>query len=274
MAWVSSGPGVTTPTLGSAAVLRTDEIARWTRTFGVSDEQIRRDHAISHILVALAALDGPGIVFYGGTALGRVHLPTFRLSEDIDLLVEPRKEWAARIEEHVPRQLRRHVGPGTWDPGPTLVPDSAPARLVTGTVSVRVQLVTLDAEHSRWPVERRQLEMRYADAPSVEMVVPTRSAFAAMKTLAWADRHAPRDLADLAALAELGALDLTAADLVADMGGWRPTAAMFEHIPSTEAATDKPTPPSTGLSSSGCATTHAPRNTSHAASKKARPNPR
>jgi hypothetical protein len=220
-----------TPTSGSGAVLRNSEIARWANTFRATDEQIRRDHVISHVLVALAALDGSGLVFYGGTALARVHLPDFRLSEDIDLLVDPREDWAARIEEQVPRRLRRHVGAATWDPGPTQVPDRAPARLVTGAISVRVQLVALDAEQARWPVERRPLEMRYADAEQVDLVVPTRSAFAAMKTLAWADRHAPRDLADLAALAELGALDPAGADLVADMAGWRPTPAMFQHIP-------------------------------------------
>jgi hypothetical protein len=73
--------------------------------------------------------------------------------------------------------------------------------------------------------------MRYGDAPSVEMVVPIRSAFTAMKTLAWADRHAPRDLADLAALAELDAFDAEGAALVADMGGWRPIPAIFDHMP-------------------------------------------
>jgi hypothetical protein len=212
-------------------MLRRDELARWAGTFGVADEQIRRDHLISHILVALATLDGPGIVFYGGTALARTHLPVFRLSEDVDLLVDPRKDWAARVEEHMPRALRRHVGAVNWDPGPSGIPDRASARLVAGPVSVRVQLVTLDPEQARWPVERRRLDMRYADAPAMEMTVPTRSAFTAMKTLAWADRHAPRDLADLAALAELGAFDPAGAALVADLGGWLPIPAIFDHVP-------------------------------------------
>jgi hypothetical protein len=212
-------------------MLRRDELAHWARTFGVADEQVRRDHLISHILIAVATLDGPGIVFYGGTALARTHLPTFRLSEDVDFLVDPRKDWAARVQEHLPRALRRHVGAVTWDPGPIGLPDRAPARLVAGALSVRVQLVTLDPEQARWPVERRGLEMRYADAPMVEMTVPTRSAFMAMKTLAWADRHAPRDLADLAALAELGVFDVAGAALVADMGGWPPIPAIFDRVP-------------------------------------------
>lgn len=73
-------------------MLLRDEIRRWATVFGAADEQIRRDHLISHILVALAGLDGDGLVFYGGTALARTHLPTFRLSEDVDLLVTPRAE--------------------------------------------------------------------------------------------------------------------------------------------------------------------------------------
>jgi hypothetical protein len=212
-------------------MLRRDELAHWARTFGVADEQVRRDHVISLILTAVAAFESPGLVFYGGTALARTHLATFRLSEDVDFLVEPRRDWAARVEEHLPRALRRHVGTVTWDPGPTAVPDRAPARLVAGGLSVRVQLVALDPEQARWPVERRKLVMRYADAPAAALTVPTRSAFAAMKTLAWADRHAPRDLADLAALAELGAFDVAGATLVADMGGWHPIPAMFDHVP-------------------------------------------
>ena len=212
-------------------MLRRDELAHWARIFGAADEQIRRDHIISHVLVALASLEGAGIVLFGGTALARTHLPTFRLSEDVDLLVDPRTEWAARVEGLLPRALRRHVGAVIWDPGPTGVPDRAPARLVAGALSVRVQLLALDTEWARWPVERRRLEMRYADAPAVEMTVPTRAAFSAMKTLAWADRSAPRDLADLAALAELGAFDPVGAALVAAMGGWRPPSSAFDQLP-------------------------------------------
>jgi predicted nucleotidyltransferase component of viral defense system len=178
-------------------------------------------------------------VFYGGTALSRTHLPDFRLSEDVDLLVSPRVEWAERIERELPRALRRHVGPSVWDPAPTIVPERAAARLVAGGLSIRVQLVPYDVEQRRWPVERHPIETRYADAPPIELTVPTRATFAAMKTLTWADRHAPRDLADLAALARIGALDAAAANLVVDMAGWRPIPALFDTIPDrTRAAWD------------------------------------
>lgn len=208
-------------------MLRRGELARWAAAFGVADEQVRRDHLISHILGALAALDGPGLVFYGGTALARTHLDTFRLSEDVDLLVEPRAGWAARIESDLPGRLRRHFGTVRWDPPPS----TKVGRLVAGALSVRVQLEVLDAEWSRWPVERRPLVMRYADTTPAELAVPTLSAFAAMKSCAWADRHAPRDLADLAALTGLGAFDAAGAALVKDMAGWRPPGAEFDHMP-------------------------------------------
>lgn len=212
-------------------MLLREEIRHWARVFGVADEQIRRDHLISHILVALAALDCDGLVFYGGTALARTHLPTFRLSEDVDLLVTPRGEWARRVEEHLPRALRRGFGAVSWRPAPTEVPAAAPVFLVVGRLTVRIQLQELDAEQAPWPLERRELELRYGDAGTAEMWVPTRSAFAAMKTLAWADRHAPRDLADLAQLASTGGFDLNTARLVYDMSGTWPRPHLFSSLP-------------------------------------------
>jgi hypothetical protein len=61
------------------------------------------------------------------------------------------------------------------------------------------------------------------------LTVPTLSAFAASKTMAWHDRHAPRDLYDVWGLAELGALDEAAADLFAQLGptGQPPRSWMF-----------------------------------------------
>ncbi|MGH9023726.1 MAG: hypothetical protein ACRDV9_11630 [Acidimicrobiia bacterium] len=54
--------------------------------------------------------------------------------------------------------------------------------------------------------------------------------------MAWAERHAPRDLADLAALAELAAFDAASIDLVRDMGGWRPPGAEFDQLPTATRA--------------------------------------
>ncbi len=138
----------------------------------MADEQVRRDHLVSHVLAALGSLHQDGLVFYGGTALARTRLPRFRLSEDVDLLVVPRQEWAKRIEETLPAALRRGFGTVQWRPAPTDVPSGGAASLVAGDRVVQLQLVTLDREERRWPLEGRTLEMRYADAPPTTMTVP------------------------------------------------------------------------------------------------------
>lgn len=212
-------------------MLRSEEISYWAGVFGVADEQVRRDHLVSHVLATVGSLDADGLVFYGGTALARTYLPRFRLSEDIDLLAAPRSEWASRIERVLPAALRRNFGEARWRPGPTDVPDATAAVLIADGLRVRIQIVSLDAEQRRWPVGRRALEMRYADAPDTTMTVPTLTTFAAMKTIAWEDRKLARDLADLAALAELGALDTDAAFLVRKMAGWRPYPTLYERLP-------------------------------------------
>lgn len=64
-----------------------------------------------------------------------------------------------------------------------------------------------------WPLERRQLEQRYGDAPPAELLVPTLAAFVAGKTVTWCDRRASRDLWDLWALDRIGAFEPDVADL-------------------------------------------------------------
>ena len=58
----------------------------------------------------------------------------------------------------------------------------------------------------------RQIEQRYRDARPAMLQVPTVCSFAGWKTDAWCARQASRDLYDLWALAERGAID---ADTVA-----------------------------------------------------------
>jgi Nucleotidyl transferase AbiEii toxin, Type IV TA system len=65
----------------------------------------------------------------------------------------------------------------------------------------------------------------------VGLRVPTLAAFAAMKTIAWADRHAARDLYDLAGLARLGALDGQAKELFKAHMGWSLAPHLFEGLP-------------------------------------------
>ncbi|MGH3384233.1 MAG: nucleotidyl transferase AbiEii/AbiGii toxin family protein [Nocardioidaceae bacterium] len=75
------------------------ELDRYTSDFAVARTQIRRDHAISHVLGALA--DSPAtdqLIFYGGPALSRTLLPQLRLSEDVDLIACGDR---AEVAEHV-----------------------------------------------------------------------------------------------------------------------------------------------------------------------------
>jgi hypothetical protein len=46
-------------------MLGRSELAHWAARFGVPDDQIRRDHVITHILVSLAATEANDVVFYG-----------------------------------------------------------------------------------------------------------------------------------------------------------------------------------------------------------------
>jgi len=196
-------------------VLDRGDLAEATRTFGVSEAQVHRDHLIGHMLAVVSDLDVP-LVFFGGTALAWTHLPKGRLSEDIDLLVADNRAVAADVvEQELPRRLRREFPGAAWDPELVGVSSTRPARLVTpGGLVVRVQL--LDAERQGWshiPTETRILVRRYRDLPQTTTRVPTISGFASMKTLAWTDRRVARDLFDLAGLAVAGALTREAADL-------------------------------------------------------------
>lgn len=79
--------------------------------FGVAEHQVRRDHVISHALAALSQIDDARLIFFGGTALARTHLPDLRLSEDIDLIaLSPRAALAADIQDVLIARLGRAVG--------------------------------------------------------------------------------------------------------------------------------------------------------------------
>lgn len=188
--------------------------------FGVSEEQVRRDHLIAHVLAALAELQLPDLVFLGGTALSWTHLPDGRQSEDIDLMTNDRGATAAAVEERIPRLLRSEFPGAAWDPGLRAVRGAAHARLTTldGLV-VRIQL--LDTERQGWheiPTTSERLVNRYRDVPATTMLVPTLAGFAAMKTLAWTDRRTARDPYDLAGLAALECLDTVRGSYAASLG--------------------------------------------------------
>lgn len=216
-------------------MLHPEELAAVAEEFGVSDEQVRRDHLLSHLLSVLSERAADDVVFFGGTALARTHLPHGRLSEDLDLVALPRRTDVVRhVESLLAHGVRRDFGRLTWDPPLSAVRDVDPAVLRTNEgLTVRVQLLD-PIGYPPWPTEVRPLIQRYRDAPPASLVVPTLAAFVASKTAAWHDRRAPRDLYDLCALASRAAVDGTAADLFARLGptGRTPKAWMFDSAPS------------------------------------------
>jgi predicted nucleotidyltransferase component of viral defense system len=83
--------------------------------YGTPVSQVQRDHLLSHVLARLPDLV-PGATFSGGTALCRTHLPDWRLSEDIDLLVDDRdateRPWTAAWQGPCDGSFRTSRWPG------------------------------------------------------------------------------------------------------------------------------------------------------------------
>lgn len=114
----------------------------------------------------------------------------------------------------------------TWNPPLEAVRETDPGIAHTDDgLTVRIQLLA-SAGYPGWPTETRTLQQRYSDAPTATLRVPTRDAVAAWKTVAWHHRSAPRDLYDLWALAEIGAITPAGADLFTHHG---PTGAPPRH---------------------------------------------
>ncbi|HZP52814.1 nucleotidyl transferase AbiEii/AbiGii toxin family protein [Actinocrinis sp.] len=211
------------------------ELSETAAEFGVAEDQVRRDHLISHLLRAIADAELP-LVFFGGTALARTHLTDpargGRLSEDIDLHTPERARLASILDSALPRALRREFPGLACDPALSRTMHLEPASLVTGdALRVRIQLIDSRDHHElrSWPSERREVSLRYSDLPtSVTMSVPTLPAFVAMKTAAWLDRRTARDLYDLAALANLGAITSEAAGLYRHIAGVQVTQHYFD----------------------------------------------
>ncbi len=210
------------------------EVLDFARQYGVPAEQIRRDHLISHVLAALSTEAGDEhgtLVFFGGTALCRTWLPNLRYSEDIDLLVDTldRGEGLRRsislglrsdfLDTAWTRMGREH-GVETWN-------------LTSEALIVKVQFALW---RTGWeqaiPTTSAPVDLRYSDLPTqVDLAVPTSSGFAAMKLVAWLDRAAPRDIYDLAALAEAGMIDADSLEATRKIIGYRPTASMITNVP-------------------------------------------
>lgn len=97
--------------------LSQEDLDRGTARFGVADDQVRRDHAISHILGGISNRLRDDVIFFGGTALSRTHLVHARLSEDIDLIaLGDRREIAERLVTSINTALLRTHGRLSWLP--------------------------------------------------------------------------------------------------------------------------------------------------------------
>lgn len=199
-----------------------EEVAAVADRFGVPAAQVWRDHLISHVLAALADLPGstdpPLRMFFGGTALCRTWCPDIRLSEDIDLFIHSPATIDTLLTT-VSSGLRREHPGHSWNS--VRVRHQVDTRLLSnGTADVQVQFVWDRSAWERLPVTMTSVALRYSDLPDdVILPVPTPAAFAALKLSAWLDRAAPRDLFDLAALAERGHLGCDALRLLGELTG-------------------------------------------------------
>lgn len=219
-------------------MLTGEELRRVADRFGVDDAQVVRDHFIGHALAGIAATAGEDVVFIGGTALARTHLPEGRLSEDIDLIAVGHRGRAAQaVETGVLLGVRREYPGSTWVIPLTTTRGSRPGVVRSREgVTVRVQLLTRTG-YPVVPTEARALVTRYADTPATVLRVPAVDGFVVLKLLAWCDRAAPRDLFDLAGLARRGAFTEAAGDLFRQVGptNRRPDAALFTRLPDDNA---------------------------------------
>lgn len=206
------------------------EIRGLARELGVPESQIRRDHLLSHLIVGLPLEDR--VVFIGGTALNRTHLPDVRLSEDVDVhLVEGlADDLVAQLLEAV-----RLEYPGLAVDSRERRHDVATYSLQVDGLRVQLQIITNRPEWTKLPAEITPVRLRYSDlSESVDLLVPTVEAFGAMKLTAYIDRFAPRDLFDLRELAERGAVSDESLALTRKLLGRSLARQEFETSPSDD----------------------------------------
>jgi len=181
---------------------------------GVPEYQIARDHVVSHMLHALETfVDLDHVVFFGGTALCRTWCPNLRLSEDIDLITAGYPATGPEILTHIQKAKQSEFPDFSWGPFGSNN-DTQTTIVSTGSSDIKVQFVKPRPNEEIIPVEPTSVLLAYSDLPaSTRLTVPTAEGFAAMKLMAWHQRQACRDLYDLAALAEIGALTSSAVEL-------------------------------------------------------------
>ncbi|NOY56075.1 MAG: nucleotidyl transferase AbiEii/AbiGii toxin family protein [Actinobacteria bacterium] len=210
-------------------MISADELRAHVAAFGVPEDQIMRDHLISHVLRALSETSNNEIVFFGGTALCRTWCADSRLSEDIDLLVDDHNHAAQTLPSLVSRGIRREFPDTRWEDGGRRHEVDTKILLVGDAIALNVQFARWRSDWRGLPVTSAEVRLRYSDLPEhVLLTVPTGSSFVAMKLIAWGDRHTPRDLFDLHDLALRGYFTSVVPALVKEITGAALSLAMLE----------------------------------------------
>ena len=186
-------------------MITASEIAEWAARLGVAEQQVRHDHLVSHLIVGLEGIDR--VVFFGGTALSRTYLEGRRLSEDIDLYLDPRQppDQGAVVEQLQEGSQREF--PGLSIESARRQSDVTTYVATHADLSISVQIVGARPEHRAYEIDEAAVSLRYSDLqPSVALLVPNVATFGAMKLGAYEDRRAARDLFDLAELVIISGL--------------------------------------------------------------------
>lgn len=199
----------------------------------VPASQVRRDHLLSHLIGVLQEVED--MVFIGGTALNRTHLPDLRLSEDLDI----------HLVDGDPQSVVQSLVRGVRLEFPDLSIDELRRRddvhtflLSTGGLTVQVQFIRRRASWAVLPTGETAVRLYYSDLPSTALVsVPSVESFGAMKLGAFVDRRAPRDLFDLRGLAERSLLTSQTLELSNTLVGRHLARHEFERAPDREAWT-------------------------------------
>jgi len=208
-------------------MIESEEVRSFARHWGVSPSQILRDHLISHLLLALEGT--PGVVFFGGTALSRSYLEGRRLSEDVDFYLEPtspadRSELVATLQ----RGTRRDF-PGLRVEQVARLSDVVTYDVSHADLAVKLQIVGARPEHRSYAVDETAVLLHYSDLPPVaQLAVPTIPSFGAMKLGAYEDRHASRDLFDLAGLVAIDGLSPETLVILRRVRGYGPVKHQYE----------------------------------------------
>jgi len=208
-------------------MLESNELDQVQRLFSSSELQVRRDHAISHVLAAIQNIRAE-FVFFGGTALSRTYLTNGRLSEDIDLYSNSR-EVLSRELDHLPEMIEQEFSGANWESLPSQVSDPRSA-LLNCDSSIKIKVQVLDAPSRGWqriPTGITPIHQRYSDVPATKLFTPTFDGFVAMKALVWFDRRAARDLFDLEGLSHRGEVTESARELIDQLRGFGLTRAMM-----------------------------------------------